>query len=190
VTDEDLNTLRSLYHVFGTAYLGRTTLVFTHADLLDDALSLNSMSYVSGGGGNNGENMNLLPSQSTSPAAVGGVGVGARTNGVDLIEDKLHEYLRGSGEDIMQLLSNAAGGMIPINTMDREDRTSYNTIIDACIRVAGPFPKPRGKVARRLRQAALRENEYLRKQEMAKVDAKKKNDDGTDQDEGYGCILS
>ncbi len=46
VTDEDLSTLRNLNLVFGTAYMQRAVIVFTHGDLLEQGATL--LDYLSG----------------------------------------------------------------------------------------------------------------------------------------------
>jgi hypothetical protein len=56
LTPLPLQVLRNLYHCFGTAYLNRATVVFTHADLLDDGNDCNPLS----GSGDGGSGASLL----------------------------------------------------------------------------------------------------------------------------------
>ena len=85
----------------------------------------------------------------------------------------LEAYLANASAEVTHLLATAAGGMVAVDTLrvrgspspavgsdaDARWRATRADVLARARQVAGPLPKPRGKAARRLRQAASAEQD-------------------------------
>ena len=184
---EDLDCVRSLRAVFGSAYLGQcASVVFTHGDLLDPEYALPSQppqppaaAAVAAAG-----------DAATAPAAKvrPGHGLGSRPG----VGGGLGQYLSpgtspaGEGDtdglaDACDLLSFARGGVLACTATDAcSDQEAAKLLAAAIPACKGPLPpRPRGKKARRLRQARNAEKEKKAQQQQQ----------GGDDGAPGGCVL-
>ena len=195
---EDLDCVRSLRAVFGSAYLGQcATVVFTHADLLVPEYTLPAAPAMSQ------PPPPPPPTTSTAEAEEHRKRPGAFLGSRPGVGGGLGEYLgtagpvtaaakgssSGGGEaaaaeqlglaEARDLLSFARGGVLACTATDAQSASEAAAVLEAAIAAAkGPIPpRPRGKKARRLRQANRAEIERKARQQ------------GEQEAAGGGCVL-